>query len=221
MEIKVIQIGIDREAPKESLSYAQLKNMGLGRYIRLENPPCNYDPPLDHIIFDRKDWYVGLTKEPNTWGLTSRHYGCWLAHKQAIQIGFSDEGHFLVCESDVKFDHEGIFKQRLHEALEILDTTDYPLITFSEPNRDTDTNFYEQVSENFYEFDNIIGAYCYLINGRHKSLFDSLYEKVGWHAFDWWLNFAFQTTDKKMLCQKDKIVTWYEGHSNIDVGTIR
>jgi len=220
-DLKIIQIGINRENVKERFSYLQLKKMNLGRYIRLENPPYDEDPPLDHIIFDKKEWYVGKTKPANTWGLTSRHYGCFLAHKQAQSIGFSDEGHFLICESDVKFPDEKLFISRLQEAINILNTTDYPLITFSEPNRDTTTTFYDKVSENFYEFDNIIGTYCYLVNGKHKKLFDKLYQEVGWHAYDWWLNFAFQTIETKMLCHKTKIVAWYKGDSDVDVTVIR
>lgn len=219
--LKVIHIGINREATREQLSYSQLKNMNLGRYIRLENPPYDEDPPLDHIIFGNKKWYIGKTKPMDTWGLTSRHYGCFLAHKQAQAIGFSDEGHFLICESDVKFPDEDQFRIRLKEALNILDTTDYPLITFSEPNKQTTTTFYNQVSENFYEFNHIIGTHCYLVNGRQKNLFDELYQKVGWHTYDWWLNFAFETIEKKMLCQKTELASWYEGTSDIDVGTIK
>ena len=128
---------------------------------------------------------------------------------------------FFICESDVKFPDEETFKLRLQEAINILDTTEYSLISFAEPNRDTTTTFYNKVSENFYEFNHMIGGYCYLINGRHKDLFNELDKKIGWHAFDWWLNFAFETTDKKMLCQKTKLVTWYTGNSDIDVGTVR
>ena len=41
---------------------------------------------------------------------------------------------------------------------------------------------------------------------------------MGWHAYDWWLVYGFQQMGEKMLCQKEKLVDWFEGHSEIDVG---
>lgn len=217
MSIKIIQAGVNRKAKREQLSMAQLKGLGY-RYIRIENPVYEEDPPLNHVFQGNKHWYVGKTKKPNEWGLTPRHYGCWLSQKQSLAIGFSDPGHFLVCEGDARILDEEKFKTRIEEATKILDENNYHLITFSEPHRALTTNFYEQVSENFFEFDQIAGAYCYLVNGNSKEFFDEMFNKVGWHAYDWWLVYGFQQMGEKMLCQKEKLVDWFEGYSEIDVG---
>jgi hypothetical protein len=220
MNLKIIQAGVDREAEREQLSMTQLKGLGY-RYIRVENPVCEYDPPLDHVFEGNKHWYLGKTKRLDQWGLTARHYGCWLSQKQSLAIGFSDAGHFLVCEGDVKILDEEKFKLRLEEAIKILDETSYHIITFSEPNRAVTTNLGKQVGENFCEFDEIAGAYCYLVNEKSKDFFDLMFEKIGWHAYDWWLVYGFKQLNQKMLCQKEKIVAWYPGLSEIDVGLSR
>lgn len=216
--IKIIQAGVNREAEREQFSMAQLKGLGY-RYIRIENPVYEEDPPLDHVFQGNKHWYIGKTKKYSQWGLTARHYGCWLSQKQSLAIGFSDPGHFLVCEGDARILDEEKFKARVEEAAKILDENKYHLITFSEPSRDNvPTTMGTKVGENFYEFDQILGAYCYLINWRSKDFFDKMFEKVGWHAYDWWLVYGFQQMEEKMLCQKEKLVDWFEGYSEIDVG---
>lgn len=213
--MKIIQAGVDREAEREQLSMAQLKGLGY-RYIRIENPVYDEEPPLEEVFEGRKDWYVGKEKEWGTWGLIPRHYGCWLAHKQAIQVGFCEEEHFLVCEGDCRILDVELFKERLQEAIGVLNTSPHPLVTFSEPNVATSTTFFKQVSNHLWEFDNIINAHCYLVNKNSKHIFDWMFNNVGWHAFDWWLNFTVSKTDEKMLCFKEKLTSQFEGFSEID-----
>ena len=215
MEIKVIQIGLHNKTERETQSQQQLQSL-TSNYIRIENTPYDKEPPINQIFEGRKDWYVGLTKEPNTWGLIPPHYGCWLAHKQALQVGFCENEHFLICEGDCKILNIDLFKSRLQEAIHNLDTTTHPLVTFSEPNFATTTTFFNQASEHLWEFDNIINTQCLLINKNSKNIFDWMFNNVGWHAYDWWLNFAVAKTDKKMLCFKEKLTHQFDGFSEID-----
>ena len=99
MEIKVIQSGLHNKSSRENQSQQQLQSL-TSNYIRIENTPYTKEPPVNEIFEGRKDWYVGLTKEPGTWGLTPPHYGCYLSHKQALQLGFCENEHFLVCEGN-------------------------------------------------------------------------------------------------------------------------
>lgn len=219
MNLKVIQSGVDRHSEREVRSMTVLERLcdihDL-RYIRLENPIYRWTPPLDNIIDGRRDWYVGHTKPSNTFGLTPRHYGCFLSHKQSMGIGFMDNDHFLVCECDLHIIDERLFIERLTEAVRLMDTTDYPMVRFESPNDCIRTLFYEQVSENIFECNALLGTHCYLVNGRSKGFWDNAFTDLGWHAADLWFNMLFERVQEKMLCFKDKLTHQYGGACAID-----
>jgi hypothetical protein len=214
-KVKIIQFGLHGGSEREVQSQQQLQSL-TSNYTRIENARYSKEPPINEIFEGRKDWYVGLTKEPDTWGLTPPHYGCWLGHKQAIQLGFCENEHFLVCEGDCRILDMDLFKTRLQEAIKVHDEQDYPIIRFEEPNNELTTTFFDQVSKNIWEFDNIALSHCYLVNKKSKPIFDWLFLNVGWHTPDWWLNFAFPKADIKMLCFNEKLTTQFDGFSEID-----
>jgi hypothetical protein len=213
--VKIIHAGLDSTAPREKNSIKQLTELGL-RYIRLENSPWDKTPPLDHVFEGNKHWYVGGSKKYNEFGLTPRHYGAFLSHKQSIFVGLADKEHFLVCEGDCKILDTEVFLDRLKEAVDVLDKSNYPLVRFEEPNFQTETKFYNQVSENIWECDKVINGHCYLINGNTQDFWIELFKEVGWHTPDWWLAFAFEKAGEKMLCFKEKLTHQFDGISEID-----
>ena len=217
LNLKIIQIGVNKKLEKQNQSQQQLQSL-TSNYIRIENTPYDKEPPINNMFEGNKHWYVGKRKELNTWGLTSRHYGCWLAHKQALQLGFCENEHFLVCEGDCKILDIDLFKMRLQEAITTLDNSNHPLVTFSEPNLLTTTTFSNQVSKHLWEFDNIINAHCYLVNKNSKNIFDWMFNNVGWREYDFWLLYGFNYINKKILCQKENLAWVFDGPSSIDIG---
>ena len=214
-KIKIIQAGINSNSPRENQSMDQLKSLGY-RYIRIENEPYEDEPPLDEVYNGRKDWYVGKEKNYNQFGFTPRHYGAFLSHKQSIMLGFCDSGHSLICESDCKILNIDKFKIRLEEAIEVLNTTNHPIVRFETPNEGIQTTFYDKISDNIWECDQVILGQCYLINEKSKPLFEHLFNNVGWHTPDWWLVYAFQQFNQKMLCFKEPLTHQFDGYSEID-----
>lgn len=213
--IRIIQFGIDSSNPREFASMQQLQSYNTF-YTRIENPAYDHEPPLDSIFEGNRDLYVGLSKEYHEFGLTPRHYGCWLGHKQSISLGYCEGGHFLVCEGDCRILDLDLFKERVEEAASILDSTDYPLVRFEEPNNGVDTTFYNQVSDNIWECNRINTSHCYLVNEKSQEFYTHIFNTVGWHTPDWWLNYAFEGNNQKMLCLKERITTQYDGFSDID-----
>ena len=213
--MKIIHAGLDHKDPRESNSITQLKALGY-RYIRINNSPYDETPPLDHIFNGDKNLYVGPDKQFHEFGLTPRHYGCWLSHKQSINLGFADEGHFLICEADCKIEDVTLFKERLEEACNLLDITDYPCVRFEQANYNCTTTFLTQVSDNIWECDQLYLSQCYLVNGKSQHIWDLMYHTTGWHTEDIWLNSAFKDSNQKMLCFKDKLTTQFDGFSQID-----
>ena len=121
-----------------------------------------------------------------------------------------------MCEADCKILDTSLFQKRLKEALDVLDSTKYPMVKFEAANEIAPTQFNTQVSKNIWECDQVLPAHCYLINKNSKLYFDNLYNTFGWHAFDWWIVFAFQETNIKMLGFKEKFTSQFDGFSEID-----
>ncbi len=215
MEIKVIQIGLHNKTERETQSQQQLQSL-TSNYIRIENTPYDKEPPLNSIFNGDKNAYVGLSKEHHEVGLISRHYGCWLGHKQAIQLGFCENEHFLVCEGDCRILDINLFKERLQEAIKVLDEKNYHIVRFEEPYNGVGTTLYNQVSNYLWECDFINCSHCYLVNKNSKNFYDYIYNSIGWTASDWWIQEAFLLNNLKMLCFKEKLTSQFDGFSEID-----
>lgn len=213
--VKIIQAGLDLDNPREFQSYQQLSNLGI-RYVRIQNDPYTEEPPLDKIYGGNKEWYVGKEKNPNTFGFTPRHYGAYLSHIQSIMLGFADKDHSLICEGDCRVLDTEVFKSRLEEAVDLLNTTNYPVVRFETPNHLIETTFHNQVSDNIHECDKVMLGHCYLVNNNSRDFWYKMIEEVGWHTPDWWLVYAFSHSDTKMLCFKDTLTHQFDGYSEID-----
>ena len=133
--------------------------------------------------------------------------------------------HVLVCESDCKILDIPLFKERLNEAISYLNDNSNPLVSFAEPNFRTDTTFFDKVSNNLIECDNLINAHCYLVNKNSKDQWDWMYKNVGWHAYDWWVNYAIEEYNKfhnpsYQLCFNERITHQFDGLSDIDISAL-
>ena len=198
MNLKIVQCGIDRDSPREAQSIKQLKQLGNDlniRYIHIENPRYEWDAPTDNIYKKWAGSYAGKITENLGWKLqlTDYNYGCWLSHRQALSVGFADRDHTLVCEADCRILDMDLFKQRLQEAVNLLNSgVDYHLVRFEPPFYPIgiETEFFNQVSENIYECHNIFSGHCHLINKNSKAFFSALYELEGWTTNDDWLNWG-------------------------------
>jgi len=219
MNCKIIQSGLDNTSEREVLSMEQLKSLGL-RYIRIENQPYDRPAPLNNIFKNWVGFYYGSDKDPNISGLTDRHYGAWLSHKQAILLSYSDDYHSLICECDCRILNLDLFKERLSEAIKVLDENpEYPVVRF-EP-ISFSMNFYDvglgkQVSENIFECKKISLGHCYLINKNSESFFRSLFTEEGWTTPDDWLLFTFFDRNIPFLCFTENLTTQFDGFSEID-----
>lgn len=187
-------------------------------YYQYLNKPYIEEPPNDNVIFGNKHWVVGKTKPLNTWGLTSGHYGGYLAHINAID-NFFDENiydYLLICECDCKINVDiSILKEKLKLAILLLEKTDYKIFTFVHPN--FQTSFDKNFGEDIYEADLIILAQMYLIHKKQKDFFKKAIKNYGWHTPDWWFNMVFEKENEKFLCFKESNLTsQYEGPSQID-----
>jgi glycosyltransferase involved in cell wall biosynthesis len=215
-DVKIVQVSSEPEKEREINSHSSLSTLGY-RYIRILNPRFTEIPPLKNIIDGREDWYVGITKpNPDEWGLTSGHYGAWQGHMSAIMASFVDEDYSLICECDclLNVDPEE-FRNRVDEAINLLENTDYKIVRFEAPNQQV--KFGDKVSENIYLGNIMTLGHCYMVHSKHRDWYLERYDSVGWHTPDWWLNFAFERVNEPMPSFKELVLTKQsEGFSIID-----
>ncbi len=185
-------------------------------YYQIINQPYIDTPPNHNVIFGNKSWVKGKSKPYGTWGLTSGHYGCYLAHINTIQNFFKQEKYntLLVIESDCKIKDFNIINEKIYEAQKTLENTNYKLFSFVEPNHQSTT---KHISGDIYECDLIICAHMYMIHKKDAIFYENIIKKYGWHTYDWWINMVFEKEKEKILCFKElKLTTQYEGESQID-----
>lgn len=219
MNCKIIHCGIDPSSEREKHSILQLRNLGL-RYIRIENDPYDKQAPQHNI---HKNWighYKGNQKEYHESGLTDRHYGAWLSHKQAVLLSFSDDDHSLICECDCKILDLDIFKDRLYEAIQTIEENpQYHMVRFEPISYSMDyfdVGLGKRISENIYECDKIMLGHCYLLNKNSKDFFLKLYEEEGWTTPDDWLMKTFYERSIPFLCFTESLTSQFDGYSEID-----
>jgi hypothetical protein len=54
-----------------------------------------------------------------------------------------------------------------------------------------------------------------MIHSKDRDFYLNRIDNVGWHTPDWWLNFAFERSNEKMLTFKDLTLTKQSGGFSI------
>jgi hypothetical protein len=213
-DVKIIQVSSEPEKDREIKSYNSLSKLGY-RYIRIINPRYVECPPTYNVFDNHVDWIIGITKpDPNKFGFTSGHYGAWQGHMSAILASFVDKDYTLICECDCLLNvDEQFFRDRVDEAISALEKTNYKIVRFEAPNHQVE--FGNKVSDNLYECNLMTLGHCYMIHSKDRDFYLNRIDNVGWHTPDWWLNFAFERSNEKMLTFKDLTLTKQSGGFSI------
>lgn len=215
-DVKIIQIASEPYKEREIKSYNSLSQLGY-RYIRIINPRYTEYPPTYNVFDGRTDWIVGITKpDPDKFGLTSGHYGAFIGHISAILSSFVDKDYTLICECDCLLNVEAqYFKDRVDEAINLLEKSDYKIVRFEAPN--WQVKYTEKVSENIYLGDIMTLGHCYMVHSKHRNFWLDRIDKVGWTTPDWFLNYSFERANEKMPSfQYLQLTKQAEGFSLID-----
>lgn len=215
-DIKIIQVSSEPDKDREIKSNDSLSKLGY-RYIRIINPRYMEYPPTHNVFDGRTDWIIGVTKpDPNKFGFTSGHYGAWQGHMSAILSSFVDKDYTLICECDCLLNvDDQFFRDCVDEAISTLEKTNYKIVRFEAPNHQVE--FGNKVSENLYECNLMTLGHCYMIHSRDRDFYLNRIDSVGWHTPDWWLNFAFERSNEKMLVFRHlELTKQSEGFSIID-----
>lgn len=192
---------------------SQLSSFGMD-YKQQINEVIDYLPPKEFC--NRPDMINDQPKDlGNGYGtITGRHYGCFLAHTNAIKNINIDYDYTLVFESDANIETSvEEFANAIYSACEISEKNDVYYISFANNKSNSGVKINELFSETDFNQDL---AHCYLIPNRHKEWFVSRIEDTKWDGFDIWLNNIFSVHRKKRYTTNKVYSNQIEGLSLID-----
>ena len=200
-------------------SLKQLEKYGMV-YQQIINEPYEGLAPAkncrrpEHISKDNKpgELYPGA----GLGWMTGRHYGCYLAHRMALEtIDTENFDYTLVFEADA-FIYTGLeeFVEIVHKACFLSDRDDVPFISFANnPSREK-----EKIDELFSKTAaNQDLAHCYLIPNRDKQWWMDRIKDCGWDVGDLWYNHVFINHPRPRYTTNKMYSKQAEGFSLLDL----
>jgi hypothetical protein len=123
--------------------------------------------------------------------ITGRHYGCYLAHRNALEtIDEENYDYTLIFEADA-FIYSNLkdFVDIVHKACFISERDDVPYIGFA---NNPSWNKLNDIDEHFWQTDyNQDWAHAYLIPNREKGWYMDRIKDCEWDVADLWYNHVF------------------------------
>jgi GR25 family glycosyltransferase involved in LPS biosynthesis len=176
-------------------------------------PAANCRRP-EHISKDNKpgELYPGA----GLGWMTGRHYGCYLAHRGALETMDTENFDYtLIFEADA-FIYTGLeeFVEIIHRACFISERDNVPFISFADnPSREK-TKIDELFSKTAFNQDL---AHCYLIPNREKNWWLDRIQDCGWDVGDLWFNHVFYNHPRLRYTTNKMYSKQAEGYSLLDL----
>ena len=198
-------------------SIKQLQKYGID-YQPIINKPYEGFAPAEncrrpeHISKDNKpgELYPGA----GLGWITGRHYGCYLAHRMALETMSDEYDYTLVFEADA-FIYTGLeeFVNIVHKACFISERDDVYFIGLADnPSREK-----TKIDELFTQTGpNQDLAHCYLIPNRTKGWWMDRLQDCGWDVGDLWYNHVFYHHPMKRYTTNKMYSKQAEGYSLLD-----
>ena len=196
-----------------SESLRQLESYGM-IYQPIVNTPYDGVPPSDFCKRPNQ-----ISDKPGNFGnglgpLTGRHYGCFNAHRGALESMDDEFDYTLVFEADA-FIFTGLkeFVEAVHKACFISERDDVYFIGLSNNN----SRQKERIDELFSKTaSNQDLAHAYLIPNRTKSWWIDRFNDTPWEGYDLWLTDVFNKEPKLRYTTNKVYVKQADGFSLID-----
>ena len=200
-------------------SIKQLEKYGM-YYEPIVNEPYEGFAPAEncrrpeHISKDNKpgELYPGA----GLGWMTGRHYGCYLAHRMALETMDTENFDYtLVFEADA-FIYTGLeeFVEIVNRACFLSERDNVPFISFADnPSRSND-----KIDELFSKTAaNQDLAHCYLIPNREKQWWADRLKDCGWDVGDLWFNHVFANHPRPRYTTNKMYSKQAEGFSLLDL----
>jgi predicted O-methyltransferase YrrM len=206
---------------RERISMASLKQLskyGMD-YQPIVNKPYEGMAPAENC---RRPEHISPTNTPGElhpgaglgW-MTGRHYGCYLAHRGALEtIDETNYDYTLVFEADA-FIYTGLeeFVEAVYRACFLSERDDVYFISFANNPSRSRENIDEIFSKTAHNQDL---AHCYLIPNRTKQWWMDRLVDCGWDVGDLWFNHVFYHHPKPRYTTNKMYSKQAEGYSLLD-----
>jgi len=196
-----------------SVSLKQLERFGID-YTPIVNEVYKGLPPSD---FCRRPHHIA--EKPGDFGnglgpITGPHYGCFMAHRGAIETMNDDYDYTLIFEADA-FINTNLeeFAKVIYRACFISERDDVYQISFGANNSghklDIDDYFVQTANNQDL-------AHCYLVPNRTKQWWVDRFNDEPWDGWDIWMNICFGNHPQKRYTTTKVHCKQADGFSLID-----
>ena len=199
-------------------SLKQLRSYGMD-YEAIVNTPYTDKPPIEHC---KRPEHISPTNTPGELypgaGLgyiTGGHYGCYMAHRFALETINPEYDYTLIFEADA-YIHSGLmeFVEAIHKACFISERDNVPFISFA----DNPSRSKEKIDDMFSRTaHNQDLAHAYLIPNREKQWWLDRISDCEWDVADLWYNHVFYHHQRPRYTTNKMYSNQAEGFSLLDL----
>ena len=198
-------------------SIKQLESYGMD-YVPIVNEVYEDFAPSEHC---RRPEHLSKNNKPGElysgaglgW-ITGRHYGCYLAHKMAVENLNRDYDYTLIFEAD------GYLNVPVDEFVDIV----YKACYIAEKNNvyyiglaDNSSSYKEKINEDFSKTGhNQDLAHCYLVRNSDRNWWNARIKDCEWDVGDLWFNHIFYHHDQHRYTTNKIYSKQFEGYSLLD-----
>ena len=215
-KIQIIHLLTQPDDLRERVSVKSLKQLeqyGM-HYTQMINDVYDGAPPTEHC---RRPQHIGdspMHIENGLGVITGRHYGCYLAHRGALEAISDEYDYTLIFEADA-FIYTGLeeFVNIVHKACFISERDNVPFIGLANNASWNKTKIDELFSQTDYNQDL---AHCYLIPNREKSWWMERITDCEWDVADLWYNHVFYHHGRPRYTTNKMYSKQAEGYSLLD-----
>jgi hypothetical protein len=218
--IQAIHLMTRPNDPREMVSQASLKQLqkyGID-YKPIVNKVYEGFAPAEHC---RRPEHISKDNMPGAIGnglgwITGRHYGCYLAHKGALEMIDTDNYDYtLIFEADA-FIYTGLeeFVNMVHKACFISERDDAYYIGLADNPSMSKTKIDDMFTKTAHNQDL---AHAYLIPNRNKQWWLDRIADCEWDVGDLWFNHVFYNHPKPRYTTNKMYSKQAEGYSLLDL----
>lgn len=217
-KIRAVQFLLNGDYDKQNKSIeniSKIQNIGI-EYVQHFNDVYVDLPPVSK---SNRPHDVSIELKPNA--LTPAHYGCFDSFRTAVLSEFDNElDCLIVMEGDAKIQDYSLFREKLIESVQLAEKHNLGFISlggiYDLEFGVLQSNVVENLSEDFFVCDKIIGCQCLVFPSSSRNLIKDILRKEKWDALDIYLNTIAQKYGIRIGVSRKTLVTQYDGISTID-----
>jgi GR25 family glycosyltransferase involved in LPS biosynthesis len=146
--------------------------------------------------------------------MTGRHYGCYLAHRGALETMDSEYDYTLIFEADA-YVHSTMdeFVDIIYKGCEMMERDDVYFLSFA----DNPSRYKERINEYFSKTgSNQDLAHAYIVRNKDKEWWMERLKDCGWDVGDLWYNHVFANHPKPRYTTNKVYSNQGAGYSLLD-----